>query len=383
MLVCEAGTGTGKTLAYLVPAILSGKKIVISTATRALQEQIFNKDIPLIRQTLGLRVDAALDERPVQLPLPAPIRRVSRQPRGRRSTRCARARHRRRMGGSTESGDVADLIGLTEDEPVWREVSSSSETRIGQDCPHFNACFVTRMKREAEAARIVVVNHHLFFADLALARPARRRRRIPNYDAVIFDEAHQLEDIATDFFGVRVSSARVQSMLRDAERAFVSAGLSDKLLRKGEGAAIVEIAREGARTLLRRDRASTRRESSREQGPWRCPAARRLSIATFGAATCSPATTSSMPRSRLSPPTPKRAKYPRQSKWWRDEANQLRQDLGHHRRWDQEPRGVGRSAGALGRDWSFAHRAVHHAPGSSLRAGPRSGAHERDPGHRP
>ena len=112
-------------------------------------------------------------------------------------------------------------------------MSSSSDTRIGQDCAHFDACFVTRMKREAEAARIVVVNHHLFFADPRAARPPRRRAAIPDYDAVIFDEAHQLEDIATDFFGVRVSSARVQSMLRDAERAFVAAGTLRQALAQG------------------------------------------------------------------------------------------------------------------------------------------------------
>ncbi len=245
VLVCEAGTGTGKTLAYLVPAILSGKKIVVSTATRALQEQIFNKDIPLIRQTLGLRVDAALMK---GLSNYLCLRRFGEY----RASPEAVDPHAARVlaiieewAAKAKSGDVADLIGLTEDEPVWREVSSSSETRIGQDCPHFNACFVTRMKREAEAARIVVVNHHLFFADLALRGP-HGGAALPNYDAVIFDEAHQLEDIATDFFGIRVSSARVQAMLRDAERAFVAAGLSDKLLRKGEGAAIVDIAREGS-----------------------------------------------------------------------------------------------------------------------------------------
>jgi ATP-dependent DNA helicase DinG len=141
---------------------------------------------------------------------------------------------------STSSGDVAEIRAMSEDEPIWREVSSSSETRIGQGCEHFSPCFVTRMKRDAEAARIVVVNHHLFFADLALRGP-HAGAALPDYDAVIFDEAHQLEDIATDFFGVRVSSTRLSSMLRDAERAFVAAGLSDKLLRKGEGAALVEM----------------------------------------------------------------------------------------------------------------------------------------------
>src|SRR5258706_6910631 len=243
VLVCEAGTGTGKTLAYLVPAILSGKKVIVSTATRALQEQIFSKDIPLIRKMLGLSVSAALMK---GLSNYLCLRRYAEY---RASPEAAVAG--RALGvieewaARTQSGDVADITGLSEDEPVWREVSSSSETRVGTGCPHYQACFVTRTKLESEAARIVVVNHHLFFADLALRGP-HARGALPDYDAVIFDEAHQLEDIATDFFGTRVSSARVQSMLRDAERAFVGAGLSDRLSRKGEGSVLAEVARESA-----------------------------------------------------------------------------------------------------------------------------------------
>jgi ATP-dependent DNA helicase DinG len=245
VLVCEAGTGTGKTLAYLVPAILSGKKIVVSTATRALQEQIFTKDIPLIRETLGLPVSAALMK---GLSNYLCLRRFAEY---RASPEAAMPNAARALATleawalRTDSGDVADVDGLSEDEPVWREVSSSSDTRVGLGCPHFGPCFVTRMKREAEAARILVVNHHLFFADLALRGP-HAGAALPDYDAVIFDEAHQLEDVATDFFGVRVSSARLLSMLRDAERAFVEAGLSNKLSRKGEGATLAEVAREAS-----------------------------------------------------------------------------------------------------------------------------------------
>jgi ATP-dependent DNA helicase DinG len=261
VLVCEAGTGTGKTLAYLVPAILSGKKIVVSTATRALQEQIFTKDIPLIRQTLGLPVSAALMK---GLSNYLCLRRFDEY---RSSADAVLPGVGRALAvieewaGRTASGDVAEIAGLAEDEPAWREVSSSSDTRIGLGCPHFAECFVTRMKREAEAARIVVVNHHLFFADLALRGP-HAGAVLPDYDAVIFDEAHQLEDIATDFFGIRVSSARIHSILRDADRAFVAAGLSpagaaaehpkgwdfpgssDKLTRKGQGSVLAEVARE-------------------------------------------------------------------------------------------------------------------------------------------
>jgi ATP-dependent DNA helicase DinG len=257
VLVCEAGTGTGKTLAYLVPAILSGKKVIVSTATRALQEQIFTKDIPLIRETLGLRVSAALMK---GLSNYLCLRRFEEY---RSSPEAALGNAGRALGvleewaTRTQSGDVAELAGLSEDEPVWREVTSSSDTRVGLGCPHFGPCFVTRMKREAEAARIVVVNHHLFFADLALRGP-HAGAVLPDYDAVIFDEAHQLEDIATDFFGIRVSSARLFGMLRDAERAFVVAGLSDKLTSKGEGAAISEITREaGSRFFAEVAAAST------------------------------------------------------------------------------------------------------------------------------
>jgi ATP-dependent DNA helicase DinG len=245
ILVCEAGTGTGKTLAYLVPAILSGRKVIVSTATRALQEQIFTKDIPLIRQTLGLPVSAALMK---GLSNYLCLRRFAEYRASPEASEPAPSRTLailEEWAASTSSGDVADIRAMSEDEPIWREVSSSSETRIGQGCEHFSPCFVTRMKRDAEAARIVVVNHHLFFADLALRGP-HAGAALPDYDAVIFDEAHQLEDIATDFFGVRVSSTRLSSMLRDAERAFVAAGLSDKLLRKGEGAVLIEVVRDAA-----------------------------------------------------------------------------------------------------------------------------------------
>jgi ATP-dependent DNA helicase DinG len=249
VLVCEAGTGTGKTLAYLVPAILSGKKVIVSTATRALQEQIIEKDIPLIRRVLGLRVNAALMK---GLSNYLCLRRFgefraspeSNDPRVSRVLATLEE-----WAKSTDSGDVASIGSLSEEEGVWREVSSSSDTRVGQGCEHFDACFVTRMKRDAEAARIVVVNHHLFFADLALRGP-HAGGALPPYDAVIFDEAHQLEDVATDFFGVRVSSARVHTTLRDTERGFVSAGFSDRLLRKGEGSAIIEIAREAAQRFF-------------------------------------------------------------------------------------------------------------------------------------
>jgi ATP-dependent DNA helicase DinG len=261
VLVCEAGTGTGKTLAYLVPAVQSGRKVVISTATRALQEQIFFKDIPLVERMLGVSAEAAL------------MKGLSnylcrrRYQEFRRSEEAIRPRHASSLRsldawiGDTEFGDRSELVGLGEEDPIWRYVLSSSETRIGGKCEYFSECFVTKMRRDAEAARIIVVNHHLFFADLAL-RGAHPGKVIPDYDAVIFDEAHQLEDIATDFFGVRVSTARVERVLRDAETALGSVGALDSLLSADRADAHVKAVRERTERLF----AGLRAELSRGDG---------------------------------------------------------------------------------------------------------------------
>jgi ATP-dependent DNA helicase DinG len=219
VLLCEAGTGTGKTLAYLIPAILSGKKVVVSTATRALQEQIATRDLPLIER-MGLEPRAAVMK---GLSNYLCLRRFEEQ---RRSSLEPALRQIEDWRGATLVGDVSELSSLSEDHPVWRDVTSSSDTRLGAGCAHFDECFVTRMRRDAEAARLVIVNHHLFFADLALRGP-HPGRVLPDYDAVIFDEAHQLEDIATDFFGVRVSSARIEGIFRDLSRVVALAGAGD------------------------------------------------------------------------------------------------------------------------------------------------------------
>ncbi len=258
VLLCEAGTGTGKTLAYLVPAILSGKKVVVSTATKALEEQIFHKDLPLIAKNLGLVTTAALVK---GLGNYLCLRRFEElrataaslaDPAVRRSLPLLESWVQR-----TKTGDVGELEALREGDPLWREVCSSSETRVGAECEHFDRCFVTRMKREAAEARLVVVNHHLFFADLAVKAQMGRRGgaggALPPYDAVIFDEAHQLEDIATDFLGVRVSRARIEAMLRDADRAFVAARVAEKAgpgVRPGKGTGLCDRVRIGADELF-------------------------------------------------------------------------------------------------------------------------------------
>ena len=219
VLLCEAGTGTGKTLAYLIPAILSGKKVVVSTATRALQEQIATRDLPLIER-MGLEPRAAVMK---GLSNYLCLRRFDEQ---RRSSLDPALRQIEDWRGATLVGDISELSSLSEDHPAWRDVTSSSDTRLGAGCAHFDECFVTRMRRDADAARLVIVNHHLFFADLALRGP-HPGRVLPDYDAVIFDEAHQLEDIATDFFGVRVSSARIEGIFRDLGRVVALTGAGD------------------------------------------------------------------------------------------------------------------------------------------------------------
>lgn len=220
VLLCEAGTGTGKTLAYLVPAILSGRRVVVSTATKALQEQIYAKDLPLLASHLGVEFSAALMK---GLSNYVCRRRLAESlsgelPRDRAQT-LARIEQWTR---ESISGDRVELEWLRDDDLAFRDVQSGSDTRIGQGCAFNERCFVTKMRDDAQRAKIIVVNHHLYLADLALRRggPVRGKGVIPEHDVVIFDEAHQLEEIATEFFGLRVSSARVETIARDARRTF-------------------------------------------------------------------------------------------------------------------------------------------------------------------
>ncbi|MEM6787169.1 MAG: ATP-dependent DNA helicase [Myxococcota bacterium] len=216
ILLCEAATGTGKTLAYLVPALLSDRRVVIATASRALQEQIFHRDLPLARRVADRHVPATLVKglsnyvcrRRLQL------YRDAGTPVGREREALPRIEA---WLETTAHGDVAELERLPEGHPIWPRITSSSETRLGGRCPHHDQCFVTRLKREAEMSPLLVVNHHLLLADLAI-RGAHPARVLPDYDAIIIDEAHRLEDVATHFFGHRVTSQQVNRVLADAER---------------------------------------------------------------------------------------------------------------------------------------------------------------------
>ncbi len=217
VLLCEAGTGTGKTLAYLVPALTSGKRVVVSTATRALQEQIVSHDLPWITDALGyaprIAVMKGLSNYICRRRLAEHLQKHTVLGRTSSSLQQIVA-----FSNTSQTGDISHLAELSEDAPEWGEVTSSSDTRVGAGCEYFESCFVTRMRRHAELAQLVIVNHHLYFADLAL-RGAHPGRILPNYDAVIFDEAHQLEDTATDFFGTKVSSLAIARMARDLDRA--------------------------------------------------------------------------------------------------------------------------------------------------------------------
>lgn len=228
ILFCEAGTGTGKTLAYLVPALLSGKKVIVSTATRALQEQIFQRDLPLIEEALGISFPVALMKGLSNYVCKRRLAEFRQSPESQRPMYARTLDALASFLEESETGDFAELAGMPEDDPVRAEVASSSDTRIGAPCQYFDECFVTQMRREAERARLIVVNHHLFFADLALRGP-HPGRVLPDYDAVVFDEAHQLEDIATNFFGTRISRSRLDRLLADAERALRAAGALDPL----------------------------------------------------------------------------------------------------------------------------------------------------------
>jgi len=220
-LMVEAGTGTGKTLAYLVPALLSGRKVVVSTGTKTLQDQIAGVDLPRLRAMFdraGLL--AAPLEWAVMKGLSNYVCRRRLRERDRQRSLVAEPELDRILAfaAGSPTGDRADLPDLADDAPLWGDVAATPETRIGPRCEFFESCFVTGMRRRAAAAPLIVVNHHLFFADLALKARWPEAQVLPPYEVVIFDEAHQIEDVATEFFGVHASTQRLFALARDLGR---------------------------------------------------------------------------------------------------------------------------------------------------------------------
>jgi ATP-dependent DNA helicase DinG len=215
--VIEAGTGTGKTLAYLVPAVLSGKKVLVSTATKNLQEQIFYKDIPFL-ESLGFELEATYLKGRSNYLCRFRLDDFLRNPTFRGLDDHKQLRSLLDWVRTTETGDRAELATLPEDFPTWLDLSTTSDACLGSECPHFNTCFITQVRRKAAKAQIVIVNHHLFFADLVV-RDGGFGEVLPKVDAVVFDEAHHLEESATSFFGRTLTVWRLRDLIGDVTRA--------------------------------------------------------------------------------------------------------------------------------------------------------------------
>ena len=240
-LIVEAGTGTGKTLAYLLPVIRSGKRVIISTGTKNLQEQLFHKDVPFLEQALFPNAEGKL--------------RVCYM-KGRNNYLCRKKlydltdqpvlsgleeiEHYRSIAAwekTTGTGDRAELAELPEASALWHKLDARADTCLGQKCSAWDKCFITEMHRRAMESDIIIVNHHLFFADLAIKQASEYAPDagiLPEVGAVIFDEAHELEDVAGSYFGISVSNSRVEELCRDVEGSLqrnklLSASLSGAL----------------------------------------------------------------------------------------------------------------------------------------------------------
>ena len=213
-LVVEAGTGTGKTFAYLVPALLSGKRVLISTGTRTLQDQLFNKDLPLVAGAIGVPARVALLKGRSNYLCSYRLRQLGGQ-KSLAGTRDRTLTRVERWAGITKSGDLSEVPDLSDAHPLWPQITSTRENCLGARCADIGRCHVVEARRKAIEADIVIVNHHLLLADLALKEDGFGDL-LGAADAVILDEAHQIPDLATQFFGTRLGSRQVELLLRDA-----------------------------------------------------------------------------------------------------------------------------------------------------------------------
>ncbi|ABS28646.1 helicase c2 [Anaeromyxobacter sp. Fw109-5] len=217
-LVAEAGTGTGKTLAYLVPAALSGRRVIVSTATKTLQEQIWGKDIPLLRERCGVEFAAAYLKGRSNYFCLARGAEFARAPTFAAREEAALWPRIEAWARATETGDRSE-IDLPDQFHTWKDLSATAETCAGRECERYEDCFVTRARALAGQSDVLLVNHHLFFADLAMRTSRAGVEILPEYDVVVFDEAHAIEEVATEYFGLQISSYRVEELGRDALRA--------------------------------------------------------------------------------------------------------------------------------------------------------------------
>ena len=218
VLLAEAGTGTGKTLAYLVPAILSRQRVLVSTGTKNLQEQIFFKDLPVLERALNVPFTATCMKGRGNYLCLHRFEAFRESPAIRSYDETAHLRIIERWVQDTETGDRAEIEDLPEDLPFWNDIAATTENCIGAECPRYNDCFVVRMRQRAAESDVVIVNHHLLCADAAV-RKSTFGEVIPRCANAIVDEAHQLEDVATQYFGLSVSNYRVEDLVHDIDRA--------------------------------------------------------------------------------------------------------------------------------------------------------------------
>ncbi len=214
-LIVEAGTGTGKTLAYLAPILRNGQRVVVSTGTKNLQEQLFFKDIPFLKK-LAPEMRAVLMKGRQNYLCRQKLYDLEQQPLLNGIEEVQQYALIRDWEARTEIGDRAELEGLPDASPLWSRIDARREACTAQKCAQFDRCFITRMHQRAAEANLIIVNHHLFFADLAL-KNSGHSSLLPDYAAVVFDEAHEIEDVATRYFGVQVSTYRVEELARDTE----------------------------------------------------------------------------------------------------------------------------------------------------------------------
>lgn len=220
-LVAEAGTGTGKTFAYLVPALMSGGKVIISTGTKTLQDQLFTRDLPAVRDALKVPVTVSMLKGRSNYVCHFHLERAINEGRFVSREDANYVQKIRAFAENTSSGDKAELVDVPENATIWPAVTSTRDNCMGQECGYYKDCFVMEARKRALAADVVVVNHHLFFADVML-RDEGVAELLPSANTVIFDEAHQLPEVAGLFFGEDVSTSQLMELARDAHAEFIT-----------------------------------------------------------------------------------------------------------------------------------------------------------------
>ena len=220
-LIAEAGTGTGKTFAYLVPALMSQSKVLISTGTKNLQDQLFHKDLPIVTKALSVPATVALLKGRANYLCLHRLDLAEQEGRFRTPEMANNVIKIRQWATQTKSGDTAEMSSISEEDQIWSSVTSTSDNCLGSDCHYFENCHVIDARREAQAADVVVINHHLLFADMML-REEGFAELLPQADAIIIDEAHQLAEVASSFFGESISGNQLLELARDCEAEYIT-----------------------------------------------------------------------------------------------------------------------------------------------------------------